>query len=113
MKCTLAALVIWAFASATAAHSPLEDTSPGHGDRLGSTPSELALTFKRDIRLTRVTWTYEETQTGQMTLDGQKSFASRFKLPLQDMGKGTYLIEWRGLGDDGHAQKGTISFIVD
>jgi len=29
------------------------------------------------------------------------------------MGTGNYLIEWRGLGGDGHALNGTFSFTVE
>jgi hypothetical protein len=29
------------------------------------------------------------------------------------MGAGDYVIEWRGLGDDGHPQSGSFTFRVD
>jgi methionine-rich copper-binding protein CopC len=33
-------------------------------------------------------------------------------LPMQDMGPGSYVVEWRGLGADGHALNGTFNFTV-
>ena len=34
------------------------------------------------------------------------------QLPMQDMGPGSYVVEWRGLGTDGHALNGTFNFTV-
>ena len=38
--------------------------------------------------------------------------AQEFALPMQDMGPGSYVVEWRGLGADGHALNGTFNFTV-
>jgi methionine-rich copper-binding protein CopC len=48
-----------------------------------------------------------------MDLGNQKTFANEFILPMHDMGPGTYEVEWRGLGADGHALNGTFSFTVE
>ncbi|MDG1745241.1 MAG: copper resistance protein CopC [Planktomarina sp.] len=47
-----------------------------------------------------------------MDLGGQKTFAQEFALPMQDMGPGSYVVEWRGLGADGHALNGTFNFTL-
>ena len=41
-----------------------------------------------------------------------QQFAQEFALPMQDMGPGSYVVEWRGLGADGHALNGTFNFTV-
>ncbi len=32
---------------------------------------------------------------------------------MHDVGAGVYVVEWRGLGSDGHALNGTFSFTVE
>jgi methionine-rich copper-binding protein CopC len=34
------------------------------------------------------------------------------EFPAPDMGAGTYLVEWRVLGGDGHAMNGTVTYTV-
>ncbi len=36
-----------------------------------------------------------------------------FTVPMQSVGSGTYVIDWRGLGADGHAMTGSFSFVVE
>ena len=48
-----------------------------------------------------------------MDLGEQSAFTQEFALPMHDMGAGVYVVEWRGLGDDGHALNGTFSFTVE
>jgi len=49
----------------------------------------------------------------ELDLGDQKSFATEFVVPVEQMGSGTYQIEWRGLGIDGHAMTGEFMFTVD
>ena len=69
--------------------------------------------FKGDIRLTRVSMTHAEHPSVDLDLDGFDGFISDYAIPLQSMESGVYLIEWRGLGADGHALNGSLSFTVE
>ncbi len=104
-------LVLWS--TATLAHSPLESTAPLDGDTMSAAPSEVKLDFHGDIRLTRVSMTHANTHSEDLDLGTQKAFAQEFVLPMTDMGAGTYLIEWRGLGKDGHTLNGSFGFVVE
>lgn len=106
-----AVLVLWS--TATLAHSPLHSTSPSDGDTLASVPSEVMLEFHGDIRLTRVSMTHANVHSEDLDLGTQKAFAQEFVLPMTDMGAGAYLIEWRGLGTDGHTLNGSFGFVVE
>ncbi len=95
------------------AHSPLDATAPEDGASLSATPAEITISFKRNLRMTRVNWSRDDGASGVLDLGEQTSFATVFMLPFDASGSGTYMIEWRGLGDDGHPQTGTFSFVVE
>ena len=95
------------------AHSPLQETSPNDGAKLEAMPTEVTFTFKRNMRLTKVTSTQNGSDTNTLDLNGQTSFATEFQIPFSANSVGEYTIEWRGLGDDGHAQKGSFVFTVE
>ena len=94
------------------AHSPLEGTIPANEAILSELPAEVLMDFKGDIRLTRVTLSHDGSRAINLDLAGQKTFTQEFALPMEDMGPGTYVVEWRGLGADGHALNGKFSFTV-
>ena len=94
------------------AHSRIDATTPADGATLAEVPAEISVTFADDIRLTRVEVIHEDSPSVRLDLGGQTSFGTTFTLPLEDMGGGTYRIEWRGLGADGHAMRGAFMFTV-
>ncbi|KIC14826.1 copper resistance CopC family protein [Leisingera sp. ANG-Vp] len=113
MKNLTVAFWIAAIASSAAAHSPLEKTTPANDAVVSEFPAELSLDFAGSIRLTRVDLVHQDQAPVQLDLGGQTGFAQSYTLPLQGMGAGTYRVEWRGLGADGHAMKGHFSFEVE
>lgn len=94
------------------AHSQAQETSPANGAVLAQMPSEIALTFTDKLRLTKLEVRHSDGATQDIDLSSFKAFATEFALPLDAMGAGDYEVEWRGLGIDGHAMKGTFSFEV-
>ena len=114
MKRVLSTLVVSLLLSWSAyAHSPLQVTSPNNGATIEAMPTEVTFTFKRKMRLTKVTSSHNGSGTTSLDLKGQTSFATEFQIPFSADGVGEYTIEWRGLGDDGHAQKGSFVFTVE
>ncbi len=110
-------LAIAAFAASLAtsatAHSPVEGSFPEDGAIIAAAPNEISLDFVNDIRLTRVDMVYQDDASVQLDLGDQTSFDRSFVFPLQAMGEGSYRVEWRGLGADGHAMQGDFSFVVE
>lgn len=104
-------MVIWA--TGAMAHSPLSGTTPSDEATVTEMPTEVLMDFKGDIRMTRVAITHAGKHSMDMDLGEQTAFTQEFALPMHDMGAGTYVIEWRGLGSDGHALNGTFSFAVE
>lgn len=95
------------------AHSRVDTTTPENGATIAEAPSEISFNFAGDIRLTRVEMIHQDHPSVRLDLGDQTSFGRVFSLPLQGMGEGSYRIEWRGLGVDGHAMQGEFTFTVD
>jgi methionine-rich copper-binding protein CopC len=112
MRQTILALFLGLLAQAGFAHSPLRATAPMDGAEIAAAPETISLTFAKDIRLTRVTATGSADQAQELDLSGHKGFATDFTLAFTGIGTGVYQIEWRGLGNDGHALRGVFAFTV-
>ena len=95
------------------AHSGLDATVPENGAELNDVPTHIVLSFIRSIRLTRIQLTHDDDETVDLDLGGQTVFATRFVVPMTDMGRGAYRIEWRGLSADGHAMRNEFTFKVE
>lgn len=110
----LALFVLLATLSSGAfAHSRVDTTTPENGAVIADVPANVSFNFANDIRLTRVKMTHADHPSVQLDLGDQKSFGRAFSLPLESMGPGTYHIDWRGLGVDGHAMQGEFTFTVE
>ena len=94
------------------AHSTTDGTQPADGAVLETVPEMVTLRFDNAIRLTKVELTHAEGGRETLDLTGFKSFETEFVLPVTSKGAGRYQIEWRGLGEDGHAMKGQFGFEV-
>ena len=106
--------LVMAFATTAAAHSRVDTTTPPDGATVAEIPADISLNFARDIRLTRVDMVGQDAQPIRLDLGVQTHFGRAFILPVPGgTGKGTYRIEWRGLGADGHAMQGGFSFTVE
>ncbi len=112
MKAIMMAGMLALAATSALPHSALDATAPEDGAVLVQAPPHIVLTFARRIRLTRVRMTHDDGNWIDLELGGQKAFATRFELPLENKGSGLYRIEWRGLSGDGHAMHKTFSFRV-
>lgn len=113
MKQIIFTAMVGLWATGAFAHSPLKATVPANESTVAEVPSEIVMDFKGDIRLTRVSITHAEHPSVDLDLDGFDGFISDYAIPLQSMESGVYLIEWRGLGADGHALNGSLSFTVE
>ena len=112
MKKLLLTGLIGVWTTLAIAHSPLQSTTPENEAVIAQMPSEIHLNFKGDIRLTRVTMTNPNRENTELDISGHDSFIKGYTIPLTEIGSGVYVIEWRGLGADGHALNGTFSFTV-
>lgn len=94
------------------AHTQLTSSVPENGSIVTNAPKELILTFENDIRLTKVILTQKGVDTTKLKLDKKIKFQTNYRFILDDMNNGDYSVEWRGLGEDGHVMKGTLTYSV-
>ena len=113
MKELLLAGLILVWASIATAHSPLKSTTPENEAIIAEAPTEIRLNFGKDIRLTRLTVTHAAGEKDKLDLGTYPGFTKRYQIPFEAVDVGKYLIEWRGLGEDGHALNGNFSFTVE
>lgn len=113
MKTAVLSALIALMATGAVAHSKVNTTTPPDMAQLTEAPSEITLTFTDEIRLTRVSLTRDANPATDLDLGNQTSFAIDFVLPLPVSGSGSYTVQWRGLGTDGHAMQGAFTFQVD
>ncbi len=112
MQKLIATCLFIALGSSAFAHSKVNSTTPDNGAIVTSVPETIELIFAKKVRLTKVTATHKGHANVELDLEGQKSFQKTATIPLKTFGAGTYKIEWRALGTDGHALKGNFSFEV-
>ena len=94
------------------AHSKKEGTLPADGAVVEAVPETIELRFNDGMRLTKVEMTHAEKHTETLELGDQTGFVKEVSVPMISMGSGVYLIEWRGLGVDGHPMNGSFTFEV-
>ena len=112
MKHILLAGLMLLSATAALAHSKLNSTVPADGAVLAQAPAQIVLSFAKRLRLTKVRLIHDSGPARDLHLGGQKSFRTRFALPLAGKDRGLYRIEWRGLAADGHVMRGGFAFRV-
>jgi methionine-rich copper-binding protein CopC len=112
MRGLLLAGLVTVWASIAAAHSPLKSTIPANDATITEAPTEITLNFGNGIHLTRLTVTHGAGKKDKLNLKMYPGFTKKYQIPFEAVGVGKYLIEWRGLGDDGHALNGNFSFTV-
>lgn len=112
MKKLIVLITLIMLGSSAFAHSKINTTEPENEAILSEAPETITLSFAKKIRLIKVGLTHLDDTMVELDLGDQKSFASKFILPLEQTAPGTYQIEWRGLGIDGHAMTGEFGFTV-
>ena len=113
MNKIFAVLIVLTMGTGAFAHSKVNSTVPENEAVLAETPETVELKFAKKIRLIKVAMTHLDHPTVELNLGDQKSFATEFEVPVIQMGGGEYVIEWRGLGIDGHAMNGEFMFVVE
>ena len=97
-------------------HSPVNSSNPADGATLEVAPKTLTLMLVEPGRFMKVDVTHTTVDGSANHIIGLKipsrDMTEMMEFPAPDMGPGTYLVEWRVLGGDGHAMKGTVTYVV-
>ena len=85
---------------------------PSDGSLITELPDKLILEFKGSVRLTLVTIKHNDNSKIKLNLNSSLGFVSKHNVPVSFKDTGSYFVEWRGLGTDGHTLKGSFEFNV-
>ncbi|MEO0637506.1 MAG: copper resistance CopC family protein [Pseudomonadota bacterium] len=112
----LATALMTSLAGPALAHSPVNSSQPADGAALDTVPQTLTLTLAEPGRFMKVEVTYtavNDSVNNTMELEiPNRDVTGSMEFPAPDMGAGRYLVEWRVLGEDGHALNGTVTYTV-
>ncbi|REB04769.1 copper resistance protein CopC [Sporosarcina sp. BI001-red] len=114
MKRIICATVILLFACTTtvSAHTGLTSSLPAEGEDITEDVHEIVLEFNSEIESTSTVKVFDKSKkeiTISSTQVSENVMTGGFLSPLDN---GTYTVEWKIIGKDGHPIQGTYSFIV-
>ncbi|MEO8306561.1 MAG: copper resistance CopC family protein [Pseudomonadota bacterium] len=93
------------------AHAKLEMSVPAAGSSIAAMPAQLMLHFSEAVKMTAMSI---EKEGGKDKIDLKVPAAAKSMVQVESpsLGAGAYLLNWRGLSDDGHIMSGTVRFTV-
>ena len=108
----LFAVLLVAFGSIAAAHTPLTASVPAPKATVFRPVKEIVLEFGGDVRLTAVVLT--DSQGGNKKVAAVPAvIAKKFTLAVEeDLKPGAYTVNWRAVGGDTHVVSGDFGFTV-
>lgn len=109
---SLTLFLFFIFSSSVYAHTGLTSSSPAEGDNITDEINEIVLEFNSKIEPTSTIKVFNEKneEIAINTLVSDSIITGGFMTPLDT---GTYSVEWKIIGADGHPIQGTYSFIVN
>src|SRR2546423_8327504 len=112
--CLPLALAFSLSSSIASAHARLERSEPKANSTLKQAPKTVELWFSEELEASMSTVAVTD-QTGRRVdrnnvalADGNK----KLQVELEDLGSGTYTVDWKVLSTDGHTMKGKFTFTV-
>lgn len=111
---TLGLLLVLVFPTATWAHSKLESSTPAADAKITESVKEVNLSFNENIDENLSTLKVKNAQGEAVEVSevkvNQNTMAGTLAAPLPS---GSYTVEWKIVGGDGHPVDGTYAFEVD
>ena len=111
MSATL--ILLFAFATTVSAHTGLTSSSPADGEVVAEDIHEVILAFNSKIESTSTVKVFNEKEEEIIVSHIQVAdhvMTGAFMSPLD---KGTYTVDWKIIGADGHPIQGSYSFVVN
>jgi methionine-rich copper-binding protein CopC len=113
LSVVMAALVVALVAAPAWAHMALSKAAPSDKATVTVAPTQVQLWFtqKPDMAVSRIVLSGAsgEVKLGSLKVMDDRSLIAPIEGTLSD---GTYTIAWQSAGDDGHVQKGQITFTL-
>jgi methionine-rich copper-binding protein CopC len=105
------AAVLAALPALAAAHAHLDSAQPANGSTVRAAPAQVMLMFSEPVALNEVT--LEKLGGKPESLgDLPKDFGRHQMVNLPKLGDGRYVLRYRGVSEDTHESRGSVSFTV-
>lgn len=114
VACAIFATVLM-FHSLAFGHARLIRSEPAANAKLKQAPKLVELWFSEDLEPTMSTVTVTD-QSGQRVDKNNATVAEgnkKLQIDLEDLGSGTYTVDWKALSTDQHTMKGKVTFSVE
>jgi copper resistance protein C len=106
-------LLLLLFATAPAhAHEELDRTEPPAGSTAQAPPREVALWFTQKLERAFSSVTVRNAAGQRVDAGTARVSGNVMRVPLKEIGAGTYHVNWRVLSVDTHRTQGTFTFRV-
>lgn len=108
------ALAFFLCSSVASAHARLERSEPKADSTLRQPPKTLELWFSEELEASMSTASVTD-QTGRRVDKNNVTLAEgdkKLQVALEELGPGTYTVDWKALSTDGHTMKGKFTFMV-
>ena len=105
-------VVALAATPAALAHTPVHHTSIADKASLATAPPIFTVAFEGKTGLASVSLTEASGKAVPLAYKPPSDPAGSFTIPLPRLAKGSYVLMWRTIGEDGHAMSGKVSFII-
>jgi copper transport protein len=108
------ALTVFVCSSVASAHARLERTEPKANSTLRQPPKTVELWFSEGLEASMSTATVTD-QTGRRVDKNNAALSEgnkKLQVGLEDLGSGTYTVDWKALSNDGHTMKGKFTFTL-
>lgn len=108
------ALTVFICAASASAHARLERSEPKADSTLRQPPKTVELWFSEELEASMST--VAVTDQASKRVDKNNAALSegnkKLQVELEDLGSGTYTVDWKALSTDGHTMKGKFTFTV-
>lgn len=109
----LAGITLLVAAPPAMAHVVLRSSNPAEGNTLSSAPSQIQLTFDKNVTLPSEPITISGSDGAAWTLGSASASGTNVTAPVQAAGAdGTYRLNYLVIGDDGHPVSGSVNFVL-
>jgi methionine-rich copper-binding protein CopC len=99
-------------ASPAFAHFTLKSSSIKDGAVLSESPSEIILTFSKEVGLTDIDLTDSVGDSVDLDYSPPTDMDTSFEIPLPDLQADSYTLSWRAMAPDGHVMSGDLTFSI-
>ena len=107
----LAVSVLLAFSGVAFGHAHVQKSEPNNNSTISQAPKNFLLEFNEPVQLTVLTLNKGEAKLQDLG-PLPSAAAKAVTVPMPAIEAGSYIVNWRGAGDDGHMVSGKVMFTV-